>query len=178
MRYCRHNSTSYLSMKFFPIFYNWENFIWLSKAKRNCLVFVLLCFVIGLQNTRHCLNQSDAKPTPIAPWSPALQSRALVFPRFPPFACLFVWFFFLWVLFGSPGYFPFFRWAVLITLVIWLYIEKRSTQYAKFSNETLIVKHKLPESLCLDVLLFVDDWQLHVFYSHLGDNFDFNLERK
>ena len=46
--------------------------------------FALFLFVIGPENSRHFLNQSDAKPKPIATWLLA-SSRALVtcvFPRF------------------------------------------------------------------------------------------------
>lgn len=45
-------------------------------------------------------------------------------------------------------------------------------------NGAFTEEQNLPESLGFDVLLFVDNWQLHVFYSHLGNNFDFNLEQK
>ena len=43
---------------------------------RDCIAFALLCSVIGPQNSRHSLDQSDAKLTPIATWPPAF-SRAL-----------------------------------------------------------------------------------------------------
>ena len=43
---------------------------------RDCIAFALLCSVIGPQNSRHSLNQSDEKLTPIATWPPAF-SRAL-----------------------------------------------------------------------------------------------------
>ena len=49
-----------------------------SKVIRNCFGFALLCSVIGLENSRHLLNQSEVKPKPIASlatWSHAF-SRA------------------------------------------------------------------------------------------------------
>ena len=50
-------------------------FNWVSKIIRDCISFALLCFVIGLENSRHPLSQSDAKLKPIAIWSRAF-SRA------------------------------------------------------------------------------------------------------
>ena len=54
-------------------------FNWVSKVIRNCFGFALLRYVIGLKNSRHLLNQSDAKPKPIARLGrtrfPALGSR-------------------------------------------------------------------------------------------------------
>ena len=47
-----------------------------SKASRHCIDFVLLHSVIGPENSRHSLNQSNVKLKPIAAWSPAF-SRAL-----------------------------------------------------------------------------------------------------
>ena len=47
-----------------------------SKAIRDCIGCPFLCSVIGLGNSRHTLNQSDAKLKPIPIWSPAF-SRAL-----------------------------------------------------------------------------------------------------
>ena len=57
-------------------------FNWVSKVIRDCIGFALLRFntVIGLENSRHPLNQSDAKVKPIATWSLAF-SRA--WGRFP-----------------------------------------------------------------------------------------------
>ena len=37
----------------------------MSKVISNCFGFALLHSVIGLKNSRHSLNQSDAKPKPI-----------------------------------------------------------------------------------------------------------------
>ena len=51
-------------------------FKWVSKAIRDCIGCPFLCSVIGLGNSRHTLNQSDAKLKPIPIWSPAF-SRAL-----------------------------------------------------------------------------------------------------
>ena len=47
----------------------------MSKVIRDCIGFALLRSVIGLENSRHPLNQSDAKLKPIATWSVAF-SRA------------------------------------------------------------------------------------------------------
>ena len=49
-------------------------FSWVSKVIRDYIGFALLRSVIGLENSRHPLNQSDAKLKPIATWS-------LAFPR-------------------------------------------------------------------------------------------------
>ena len=38
----------------------------MSKVIRDCIGFALLRSVIGLENSRHLLNQSDAKLKPIA----------------------------------------------------------------------------------------------------------------
>ena len=57
-------------------------FNWVSKVLRDCIGFALLCSVIGLEISRHFLNQSDAKLKPIAPWSLAFSRawrRLLVF---------------------------------------------------------------------------------------------------
>ena len=43
-------------------------FNWVSKVIRDCIGFALLCSVIGLENSRHLLNQSDTKLKPIATW--------------------------------------------------------------------------------------------------------------
>ena len=51
-------------------------FKWVSKVIRDCIGCPFLCSVIGLGNSRHTLNQSDAKLKPIPIWSPAF-SRAL-----------------------------------------------------------------------------------------------------
>ena len=44
--------------------------------------FALLRYVIGAENSRHFLDQSDLKLKPIAIWSPA-------FSRFKPFALVY-----------------------------------------------------------------------------------------
>ena len=46
-----------------------------SKVIQDCIGFALLRSVIGLENSRHFLNQSGAKLKPIATWSLAF-SRA------------------------------------------------------------------------------------------------------
>ena len=46
-----------------------------SKVIRDFIGFGSLCIVIGLENSRHPLSQSDAKLKPIAIWSLAF-SRA------------------------------------------------------------------------------------------------------
>ena len=46
-----------------------------SKVIRDCIGFALLRSVIGLENLRQPLNQSDTKLKPIATWSLAF-SRA------------------------------------------------------------------------------------------------------
>ena len=51
-------------------------FKWVSKVIRDCIGCPFLCSMIGLGNSRHTLNQSDAKLKPIPIWSPAF-SRAL-----------------------------------------------------------------------------------------------------
>ena len=38
------------------------------KVIRDCIGFVLLCSVSGLENSRHLLSQSDTKLKPIATW--------------------------------------------------------------------------------------------------------------
>ena len=56
----------------------------MSNTIPGCFGFTLFLFVIGPENSRHFLNQSDAKLKPIATWLLA-SSRALVtcvFPRF------------------------------------------------------------------------------------------------
>ena len=58
-------------------------FNWVLKLILACFGFALLCSVIGLENSRHHLNQSDAKLKPLT-----LVTR--VFPRFsrlPVFTC-------------------------------------------------------------------------------------------
>ena len=43
---------------------------------RDCITFAFLRSVIGLKNSCHSFDQSDAKLTPITTWSPVI-SRAL-----------------------------------------------------------------------------------------------------
>ena len=43
-------------------------FNWVSQVIRDCIGFALLRSVIGLENSHHPLNQSDAKLKPIAKW--------------------------------------------------------------------------------------------------------------
>ena len=63
--------------RFLPIYCVFNAvFNWVSKVIRNYFGFALLSSVIGLKNSRHLLNQSDANPKPIATWSHAF-SRAL-----------------------------------------------------------------------------------------------------
>ena len=38
------------------------------KVIRDCIGFALMCSVIGLENSRHLLSQSDTKLKPIATW--------------------------------------------------------------------------------------------------------------
>ena len=51
-------------------------FKWVSKVIRDYIGCPFLCSVIGLGNSRHTLNQSDAKLKAIPIWSPTF-SRAL-----------------------------------------------------------------------------------------------------
>ena len=66
--------TSYAVHK--ELFFNRATFNWVSKVIRDRFSFALRCCVIGPGNSRHSLNQSDAKLKPIMTWSPAF-SRAL-----------------------------------------------------------------------------------------------------
>ena len=95
---------------------------WVPKVIRDCSDFALLCSVIGLENLRHFLNQSDAKLTLITTWSPAF-SRAL--------GSLVI---FLLVLIGSWRYFPFSWLAVGITLVLVSDIPSKSVTLFEFHN--------------------------------------------
>ena len=65
-----------VSIKHFFGQWNGAIFNWASKVIRDYSVFALICSVIGPENSRHSLNQSDAKFKPITTWSPAF-SRAL-----------------------------------------------------------------------------------------------------
>ena len=104
-------------------------FVYLLLSPRG-IFFALFLFVISSENSRHFLNQSDAKLKPIATWLPAF-SRALVTCVFPRFDCVHfpaLWLACLWVLSGSFRCFPWFWLAIVITLVlVWRYsIEKSS----------------------------------------------------
>ena len=52
-----------------------------SQVVRDCIGFALLRSVIGSENSRHSLDQSDAKLKPITTWSPAFP-RAFTFSHF------------------------------------------------------------------------------------------------
>lgn len=66
--------TSYAVHK--ELFFNRATFNWVSKVIRDRFSFALRCCVIGPGNSRHSLNQSDAKLKPITTWSVEF-SRAL-----------------------------------------------------------------------------------------------------
>ena len=78
----------------------------MSKVIRDCIGFALLRSVIGLENLRHPLNQSDAKVKPITTWSLAF-SRAR--GRLPVFTLSSHWLplKFYFVLIGRYDYFGF-----------------------------------------------------------------------
>ena len=63
----------------FPICFHHlkDIFNWVAKVIPECFGFALLRYVIGPENSRHSLNQSDTKLNPITTWLPAF-SRALV----------------------------------------------------------------------------------------------------
>ena len=94
---------------------------------RNCIGFALLCSVIGLENSRHPLSQSDAKLKPIATWSLAFSCAP---GRLHAFTLSSHW---------LPLIISFVLIAVVITLVLVLRhsIEKRS----KGTNERLQNQH-------------------------------------
>ena len=92
---------------------------WVPKVIRD---FALLWSVIGLENLRHFLNQSDAKLTLITTWSPAF-SRAL--------GSLVI---FLLVLIGSWRYFPFSLLAAGITLVLVSDTPSKNVTLFEFHN--------------------------------------------
>ena len=50
---------------------NRVTFNWVSKVIWDCTGFSLLCSMIGPKNSRHSLDQSDAKLQSITTWSPA-----------------------------------------------------------------------------------------------------------
>ena len=79
---------------------------WVLKVIRDCIGFALLRSVIGLENLRHSLDQSDAKLKPIATWSLAF-SRA--WDRLRVFTLSSHWFvvIFIFVLIGRCDYFGF-----------------------------------------------------------------------
>ena len=81
-------------------------FNWVSKVIRDYIGFALLRSVIGLENSRHPLNQSDAKLKPIATWS-LVFSRA--WDRLRVFTLSSHWFvvIFIFVLIGCCDYFGF-----------------------------------------------------------------------
>ena len=83
-------------------------FNWVSKVIRDCIGYALLRSVIGLEISRHPLNQSDAKVKPIATWSLAF-SRA--WDRLPLFILSSHWspseIFLCSVLIGRYDYFGF-----------------------------------------------------------------------
>ena len=81
-------------------------FNWVSKVIRKCIGFGSLCIVIGLENSRHPLSQSDAKLKPIAIWSLAF-SRA--WGRLHAFTLSSHWLLmiFTFVLIGRCDYFGF-----------------------------------------------------------------------
>ena len=95
-------------------------FKWVSKVILDCIGFALLRSVIGLENSRHPLNQSDAKLKPIATWSLAF-SRA--WDRLRVFTLSSYWFvvIFIFVMIGRCDYFGFgfstLNWKLLYTLL-------------------------------------------------------------
>ena len=107
----------------------------MSKVIRDCIGLALLCSVIGLENSRHPLNQSDAKVKPIATW-PLAFSRA--WDRLHAFTLSSHW---------LPLNFPLFWLAVVITLVLvlWHSIEKRS-MVALTSDRNIIFSTRSPEN--------------------------------
>ena len=83
-----------------------EQFSTVSKVIRDCIGFALLRSVIGQENSRHPLNQSDAKLKAMVTWSLAF-SRAL--GRFRVFTLSPYWLLVMltFVLIGHCGYFGF-----------------------------------------------------------------------
>ena len=96
-----------------------SNFDWVSDVIRDCFVCALLCYMIGPENLRHSLNQSDAELLPLIAWSSAF-SRAL--GSLVIFIARSHWLF---------RYFPLFWLAAVITLVLLLCqsIKKHAIQY-------------------------------------------------
>ena len=76
----------------------------MSKVIRDCIDFSLLCSVIGLENSRHPLNQSDAKEKPISTWSLAFSCAS---GRLQVFTLSSYWLLliFIFVLIGRSDYF-------------------------------------------------------------------------
>ena len=102
-------------------------FSWVLKVIRDCIGFALLRSVIGLENSRHPLNQSNAKQKPIASWSLAF-SRACMRPVTCIYFCI--------VLVGNCWNFPLFGLTVVLNLVLVLRhsIENCSTCIWKLLN--------------------------------------------
>ena len=105
----------------------------MSKVILNYFGFTLLRSVIGLEISRHLLNQSDAKLKPIAACightvDNKTTGRFIIHghTRFPALEAGYVYL--LWVLIGSLWYLRLFWLAVVITLVLVLRhsIQKRS----------------------------------------------------
>ena len=119
-------------------------FVYLLLSPRG-IFFALFLFVISSENSRHFLNQSDAKLKPIATWLPAF-SRALVtcvFPRFDFVHFPALWLVCLWVLRGS---FPCFWLAIGITMVlVWRHSIKKSSfikAHCHFTRINRCLKYK------------------------------------
>ena len=100
-----------------------EQFSIVSKVIRDCIDFALLRSVIGLENSRHPLNQSDGELKPIATWSLAFSrawDRLRVFNLSPH------WFIviFIFVLIGHCDYFGFgfltLNWKLLYNVTIFI----------------------------------------------------------
>ena len=94
---------------------NKDIFNWVSKVFQDCCDFASPHSVIGPENSRHSLNQSDAKLKPNTTCSPAFSRAIGYLVGFEVFI-------------GPYRYFPFIGLAVVITLVLFLWhsIEKRS----------------------------------------------------
>ena len=69
------------------ICFSQSNFNWVSEVIRDWLVFTLLCYVIGLGNSRHFLNQSDSPLKPIASFACSYFKFSLA-PRHISFAMI------------------------------------------------------------------------------------------
>lgn len=89
----------------------WEQ-DWLSPNNRDCFAFVSLCSVIGPENSRFLLDQSDSRIKPLAPWSQVFSHASvnlLVFYLFSPEVLLSYWLvvIFSFTLIGFCVYFGF-----------------------------------------------------------------------